>query len=397
MSNENSTNNSDNAKKEIQKKWKERQEEMHLLERFKVRALSRLDEMSRESNSKEKYKLGSDEQKIIRQLNGMGLPQGIAAGIITFAVLRRGPIYIARILHRRQQQQPYGGPPSSPNGNRDTYRLSNPNITSSFNSIHNNNPFQRARQPEFPRSKNWFVRAVWFTFDATLSMMMGASVSMAYTDVDKIRHDLLELPLVEGRSLVSDALCDDIIQELSQIRDENPPSYQRLRNDIKERQHQERRRRQPAASTSSTFKSGNPNSMYLESIEIFVKNCQRRRYAEWRVREAHGIPNNQPVELKNPVPRDGPRLLMVPSPNPNADHEDRHDVGPHFVYDDDDDDDDENYSNIMDGNTFSDSDQSTKWTDAFVVDQGESSSNDKEDDNRWDKSSSSSSSSGRKR
>ena len=397
------------AKKELQKKWKERQEEVLLIERFKNVALERLDQMSREASSSssssssgsshgsnsekqmQSYTLGSEEQKVIRKLNGMGLPQGIGATIVTFIVLRRGPVYMARAIQRRQfqrrqqqqQQQSSSSSSSSSSTPPGTYQFSNPNNTNNSSSM-SNNPFHRAREhqqqyqnggsgggsgPELPpirsSKRHWFGRAIWFTFDVTLSLMMGASVSMAYTDLDEIRREIVELPLVKGRSLVSEAFCDRIVQELAVLRKENPPAYQRLQREIKHHKKQQQEQQQQSMISGTTSPDNNNiNAMYLESIEVFARNCQRRRYAESRLSSDYGITSikNQPVELMNPVPRDGPRLVVVEKTNDVDD--DTTVVEQRVVFGDDDDDDDVDFST-------SDDDPNNSWTDTFVMDQEE--------------------------
>jgi hypothetical protein len=160
--------------KEMQKQLKERKQEMQLFDRFKRVVQIRLEAMTLQSEeSGIKYQMGEEEKQVFRQMHGMGIKEGIAAGVVAFLVLRRGPIYIARWVYKRklaqqQQQQRYQAPPSSD----PSYQLSNPN---------SKNPFQVAQRLDFPRSRNFVIRSIWFTFDSVLSLMMAASVSMAYT------------------------------------------------------------------------------------------------------------------------------------------------------------------------------------------------------------------------
>ena len=128
-------------------------------------------------------------------------------------------------------------------------------------------------------------------FDVTLSLMMAASTSMAFTDADMIRQQIIDMPLVEGTSLTAEALCDPIVNELRKIQKEDDPTYQRLQQQIK---------------------NGNPTpaSAYLDNIHQFAENCQRRRYMEKRLRQERGMSDNQAVEIPPPgVPMDGPRLV----------------------------------------------------------------------------------------
>jgi hypothetical protein len=174
----------------------------------------------------------------------------------------------------------YKQPPS------DGYKLSDPNLSS--------NPFQRASSfhQEFPRSGNFLVRSIWFMFDVTLSLMMAASTSMVYSDTNTIRQQIVDMPLVEGTSLTSDALCRPIVQELAKIKEEKDPAYERL-DELNE------------AGTPT------PASSYLHNITSFAKNCERRWYVEQRIRQERGIQNTDPVEIPPPgVSKTGPRLVV---------------------------------------------------------------------------------------
>jgi hypothetical protein len=217
-------------------------------------------------------------------MTGMGLKEGIAAGILTFVILRRGPIYVGRWVRRRQlaqYQNTNNRMPSSP----DEYKLSDPRSITT-------NPFQRAAtRQDFPRSGSFVARSIWFAFDITLSLMMAASTSMAYTDTDMIRQQLIELPLVAGRSLTSDALCDALVKELYKVQAEKDPAYERLQK---------------------LNKNGTPTpaSYYLEGIVDFCANCERRRLVERQIRQERGLRSTDPVEIPSSgVARRGPRLV----------------------------------------------------------------------------------------
>jgi hypothetical protein len=304
----------------MQEQISQRREEMEFFARFKAIASAKLERLVRQSEETgTKLKMGQEEQRILYQQNGMGLKEGVAAGIVTFIVLRRGPIYMARWLQKRALQQqaqahqhgakspPQSGmnnvPPPRGDGG---YQLSNPNLAGG-GVANANNPFQRLQNPESssPRSKSFVLRSIWFAFDGVLSLMVAASVSMTYTDADKLRNELLEIPLVPGRSLVSDALCDDITAELQKVQQEDLPVYLRLKAALKEHQH-------TAAVSASMSTPQTPASLYLESIERFSENCQRRRAMEKRIRQEQGLDKRDPVEIPiSGVPRDGPRLVTL--------------------------------------------------------------------------------------
>jgi hypothetical protein len=228
------------------------------------------------------------------------------------------------------------------------------------------NPFQKVNHPsEFPRSGNRFFRAGWFLLDATLSLMMAASVSMTYTDTDQIRKQLLELPLLEGRSLAADALCQEISNELSKVQQENNPAYRRL---TKQQQRNHHTTNHETTTTTTTTVSS-PSSFYLQGIIDFSENCQRRRFVERRLRQEQGLGKQDAVEIPPPgVPKDGPRLLVVFSKNGGEEEE-------RVVYDNGDDDNDNNNAenHPFDDSSFTTTDwkDDTNWADDFVADQEE--------------------------
>jgi hypothetical protein len=138
--------------------------------------------------------------------------------------------------------------------------------------------------------------------DVMLSIMMAASVSMAYTDLEDITHQIVTLPLVPGRSLTSDALCDVIVKELALIQRENPPAYQRFQ-------------RQPPAVLSKPAPTTNrlpsqPSQsavQYFQAIQDFAAHCQRRAYVERSIRQQQGLDASVPVEIPTAISPTAPR------------------------------------------------------------------------------------------
>ena len=77
---------------------------------------------------------------------------------------------------------------------------------------------RRAGQTNFQESAK--MKPFSLLFDAVLSTAMAGTVWIMATDKDKVFKTASELPLVEGRSDVSDALCDDFIAQYETIRPE---------------------------------------------------------------------------------------------------------------------------------------------------------------------------------
>ncbi len=281
---------------DLQERIRDRREEQQLFQRFQNVATSKLEHLSRQIQTTEtadgvgahigsskKLEFGEEEHKVVRRMASMGLKEGILAGLASFVILRRGPKYIGRWVQRRNAQA---------NGSANSsYQLSDPKKLTNTN-----NPFEKAAQQQrgdFPRPRGFVSRTVWFVFDAVLSLMVGANVSMMYTNKDSIRKEIVGLPLIPGRSLVSDALCDEMIRELKAVRNEKNPAYQRL-----------------SKINSNKTTEATPASFFLEGIEQFCENCERRRYLERRLRQESGLEADTPIEIPTPgVPRDGPRLV----------------------------------------------------------------------------------------
>jgi hypothetical protein len=280
-----------NDNHEMQEKLKERRDnsrdEKILFQRFQNVATLKLERMTKQADSvdagQNELKMGEEEQRIISSMNGMGLKEGLLAGVASFIILRRGPRYIGRwILQRRTKRN---------------YVLSDPNkltrnSNSNNNSNNNNNPFYKAsNRNEFPRPMSFLSRSIWLAFDSVLSLLVGTNISIVFTDKDMIKKQIVKLPLVSGRSLTADALCDDIVEELRKVREENNSAYERLMMQEK------------AQETAASF--------YMDGIVQFCENCERRRFYERRIREERGLGKTDQVEIPIPgVPSDAPRLIV---------------------------------------------------------------------------------------
>ena len=130
---------------------------------------------------------------------------------------------------------------------------------------------RRAGQTNFQESAK--MKPFSLLFDAVLSTAMAGTVWIMATDKDKVFKTASELPLVEGRSDVSDALCDDFIAQYETIRPDFWQDY-----------------------------SGENG---LQAISDFVANCKRRQAFERRIRRESGFGPNDPVSIpRGGVPRD---------------------------------------------------------------------------------------------
>eukprot|EP00980_Cylindrotheca_fusiformis_P013048 scaffold3267_cov140-Cylindrotheca_fusiformis.AAC.10 len=285
-------NNSNHNKNKEAEETRRHLEELALFQRFRSVATARLEKMANMEETDVSYQMGDEEKRIITQMHGMGLKEGIFAGVATFVLLRKGPLWMGRYIVNRRRGGG-AGPGSTTSGGG--YQLSNPN--NPFQQAASNNP-NPIPNPHYPRSRNPFFRGIWFAFDTVLSLMMAANISLYYTDMQKIKQELTDLPLVPGKSLVSDALCPDLTAEWQKVVEEQNPAYRRL-----------------LAQNQDT-----PLGLYMNGIKHFCENCQRRAYREQELRQEQGLSSKDPVEIPHPgIPRDAPRLIQKPSENGQVD------------------------------------------------------------------------------
>mmetsp|Transcript_25557 Transcript_25557/g.28576 ORF Transcript_25557/g.28576 Transcript_25557/m.28576 type:complete len:331 (+) Transcript_25557:197-1189(+) len=279
----------------------EKKDEKLLFQRFQQVATFRLEQMTKQADSgsydagQNELKMGEEEQRIISNMNGMGLKEGILASVVSFLILRRAPISIGKQVQRWRHSSTAGG---TTRNNSSNYVLSDPTKLTTGSS----NPFHRAAtRNDFPRSRSLVSRSIWLAFDSIISLMVGANICFVCTDKNAIRQQIVELPLVSGRSLTADALCDDIVEELRKVREENNPAYERLTM-----QKNNKRGEDPNLAMDETTAS-----YYMDGIVLFCENCERRRFYERRIREERGLGIKDQVDIPIPgIPRDGLRLVV---------------------------------------------------------------------------------------
>ena len=125
---------------------------------------------------------------------------------------------------------------------------------------------RRAGQTNFPESSK--MKPFSILFDAALSAAMAGTVWIMTTDKEKVFKTASEIPLIQGKSDVSDALCDDFITHYETIR---PDFWQN--------------------NTNSDGERG------LRAISDFVVNCKRRQALERRLRREAGLGPFDPVSI----------------------------------------------------------------------------------------------------
>ena len=95
-----------------------------------------------------------------------------------------------------------------------------------------------------------------------------------------------DIPLIQGRSLISEELCGDFLQE-----------FQKFNRDTWDPNH-------PALS-GGEGNEVNTSTGFTSMVEGFVANCKRRSIYEDELRGEQGLREDEPVLIPSPgVPRD---------------------------------------------------------------------------------------------
>lgn len=104
--------------------------------------------------------------------------------------------------------------------------------------------------------------------DLILSLAVGCSATLFLSDADKMRHDFSRIPLVKGRSLLSDELCADFSKESHRF--------------------------------SAIMNSSRHQNRSLDAIREFVSNCRKRAAYEDQLRKERNLTSNDPVSVPWP-------------------------------------------------------------------------------------------------
>lgn len=190
----------------------------------------------------------SSEKAMITNMNNNGMTYGLALGLCTFVFLRRGPRLISNLIVKKKQRRDMSG---------GGYTF-------------DNDPSDNMRKPGI------IFRTVKFCMDIGVSLTVSMYGSAMFVDRKQLLRDLSEVPLVEGRSLISDALCSDFVDVYKGI-------------------------------PKNTWKKYEGKSEPLDAISNFVMNCIRRKKVEDNLREQerHFGTVDSDVPKHIPIPKGG--------------------------------------------------------------------------------------------
>jgi len=213
------------------------------------------------------------EKRLLNEMNSMGLHKGLLSGVACFAFLRFSPGAISRMLQRRAGVGTAQPGTVNPFNRASGYKLDPP----------------PGAQPNLERP-GLFFRVVRLSLDTFVSLSIGAYASLYFVNKDKMMDQFADIPLVEGRSLLSEELCLDFTQE-----------FQKLDRQSWDKKH-------------PSLSGGQPNSTgrtdFRKTIQGFVVNCRRRAIYEEGIRNEQGLSADEPVVIPPPgVPMDIPVTL----------------------------------------------------------------------------------------
>ena len=232
----------------------------------------------------------SAEKAHLTKMNNNGMVAGIAAGVGSFVFLRRGPRLLTRYLARRAEAR--GGGSGTANNNYNAggggpggYQFDRRNpfenakqMSQPTNAIGEGASSQQLPPPppqSSPRQPGIIVRTIKFGLDVFVSGMMALYMSAVWTDKKKLLNEAAEIPLVEGRSLISDELCTNFMKHYATI-------------------------------PQDTWRKHRGKSDALTAIESFVINCQRRQMLELSLRHERGLqPGGSAQDYHPTIPSSG--------------------------------------------------------------------------------------------
>eukprot|EP00571_Detonula_confervacea_P017461 CAMPEP_0172303498 /NCGR_PEP_ID=MMETSP1058-20130122/5027_1 /TAXON_ID=83371 /ORGANISM="Detonula confervacea, Strain CCMP 353" /LENGTH=302 /DNA_ID=CAMNT_0013014335 /DNA_START=20 /DNA_END=928 /DNA_ORIENTATION=- len=209
------------------------------------------------------------EKLILNEMNNMGLYKGVMCGLSCFVFLRFSPNTISRILRRRA------------GAGTETQGPVNP-----FKSQASGYKFDTPAAQQNPVRPGLLFRTVRLALDTFVSLSVGSYASLYFLDRDKMMKQFSEIPLIEGRSLLSEELCGDFTKEFqkfdSQIWNKNHPSL-----------------------SGGGHTTDDGQSDFRNTIQGFVANCRRRAICEEELRTERGLRGSDVVAIPSPgVPRD---------------------------------------------------------------------------------------------
>ena len=175
------------------------------------------------------------ERKEINDLFIMGVKEGLVGGVCTFAALRMGP----RLWNRFRSAPPTTAKKSFSSSSMTSYK---------FDST------TKATTSATSKTTSFALSSLKLGLDLLISTSVASYLSVAYISPDKFLNTLSEIPLVSGRSVLSERLCGDFVNLYSSI-------------------------------PKQTWAKHHGVSSELDALALFCENCIRRQTYEKQLRE----------------------------------------------------------------------------------------------------------------
>jgi hypothetical protein len=136
--------------------------------------------------------------------------------------------------------------------------------------------------------------------DASLSFLVAAYTSFYMADRERIAKSVTQVPLMEGRSAISDNFCSDLIQEYNRQWNHNQAPTKSPNNQAPFGVKGAAENQKPLAPFDRKDILKNPQLGILQAYIDFIGNCKKRQAMENRIRRERGMGANEPVEIPPP-------------------------------------------------------------------------------------------------
>ena len=237
--------------------------------------------------------LSPGELQVLNNIHSAGMMEGLIAGVASFIILRRTPRQIERFMAARRARaaaRSSGG-----------YTLDPPSHGMTASPFHRQ-PLTTSPPPSQQRGLIW--GSFQLLLDLSISVLVAAYTSSYMADVPKIVQQVTDIPLMEGRSGISDVFCEALVQEYK--RQWNMHGNVNHDNSIAWQQQQQQlgKRSEPLHPFDHRPILKDPQWILLKGYVDFARNCQLRQTMERQIRQERGMKPDEPVEIPAPgVPR----------------------------------------------------------------------------------------------
>ena len=203
---------------------------------------------------------GSEERNILEEVIVYpGFYAGTLFGLTQFFVMRRAPSYFMKWNWQRMQK--------------------NKEIVT-----------------QYDPQKHAYKETLWakpfsILFDGFFSCISGLSVWMIFMDKQKVFNTAADIPLMKGKSMISDTLCTDFLDEHKRIR---PDFWRDYKDDS------------------------------LTAIQTFVLNCKKRKVYEKQIQKEMNMTtiNDEMEDIIPSLPTKVPDDILLTEPNDENESDD---------------------------------------------------------------------------